>query len=117
MRGVAGAAHRLLPQLSSYLERRCHANTGIASGTISNGAPTFGGTLGWIEVNDTNQAVIGVGGDSGSPRYLDSGTSSSVMGVGVHTAGDSVPGPSSVAIYMPSDYIDDHNSTVNTIKQ
>jgi hypothetical protein len=92
-------------------------NTGITCGTISNGALTYDGALGWIEVSGTNQAVISVGGDSGSGWYLYPGTSSSVTGVGLHTAGNAVPGASGIAVYMPIDYIDDHNTTVNTIKQ
>lgn len=119
----ASGVHRLTAITGYYNQKKgmvvCKsgANTGITCGTISNGALTYDGALGWIEVNNTNQTVISVGGDSGSPWYLYPGTSSSVTGVGLHTAGNAVPGPTGVAVYMPIDYIDDHNSTVNTIKQ
>lgn len=119
----ASGIHRLTAITGYYNQKKgmvvCKSggNTGITCGTISNGALTYDGALGWIEVNGTNQAVISVGGDSGSGWYLYPGTASSVTGVGVHTAGNAVPGPSGIAVYMPVDYIDDQNSTVNTIKQ
>ncbi len=92
------------------------ANSGITCGTISNGNLTWDGAPGWIEVNRTNQRVISVGGDSGSGWFLYPGTSTTITGVGVHTAGNAVPGTTGIAIYMPIDYIDDANSTINTIK-
>jgi hypothetical protein len=38
-------------------------------------------------------------------------------GVGIHTAGNGVSGPSGISQYMPIDYIDDHVTSVNTSKQ
>lgn len=92
-------------------------NTGITCGEITNGNKTHDGVAGWIEVSKTKQSVISLGGDSGGPWFLYPGTSTTIVGVGIHTAGDSVPGTAGIAIYMPIDYIDDHISSVSTIKQ
>lgn len=105
-----------LNQKSGMVVCKSGANSGITCGTISNGNLTWDGAPGWIEVNRTNQRVISVGGDSGSAWFLYPGTSTTITGVGVHTAGNAVPGTTGIAIYMPIDYIDDANSTINTIK-
>jgi V8-like Glu-specific endopeptidase len=91
--------------------------TGITCGEITNGNLTRDGAAGWIQVSKTQQTVISLGGDSGGPWFLYPGTSSTITGVGIHTAGDSVNGPTGIAVYMPIDYIDDHITSVNTIKQ
>lgn len=90
--------------------------TGITCGEIINGNATHDGVAGWIEVSKTQQADISEPGDSGGPWFLYPGTSSTITGVGIHTAGAGT-GSTSIAIYMPIDYIDDQNTTVNTIKQ
>ena len=90
--------------------------TGITCGEIVNGNATRDGVSGWIQVSKTQQADISAGGDSGGPWFLYPGTSSTITGVGIHTAGDGT-GFSSIAIYMPIDYIDDHITSVSTIKQ
>jgi V8-like Glu-specific endopeptidase len=91
--------------------------TGITCGEITNGNLTRDGAAGWIEVSKTQQTVISLGGDSGGPWFLYPGTSTTITGVGIHTAGNSVNGPTGIAVYMPIDYIDDHIISVNTIKQ
>jgi len=91
--------------------------TGITCGEITSGNATHDGVTGWIEVSKTKQRVISLGGDSGGPWFLYPGSSSAITGVGIHTAGNGVSGAAGTSIYMPIDYIDDQNSTVNTIKQ
>lgn len=90
--------------------------TGITCGEITNGNATHDGVAGWIQVSRTQQADISEPGDSGGPWFLYPGTSSTITGVGIHTAGAGT-GSTSIAIYMPIDYIDDHITSVNTIKQ
>jgi hypothetical protein len=91
--------------------------TGITCGEITNGNLTWDGVAGWIQVSKTQQTVISLPGDSGAPWFLYPGSSSTITGVGVHTAGNAVNGPTGIAIYMPIDYIDDHITSVSTIKQ
>lgn len=90
--------------------------TGITCGEITNGNATHDNVTGWIQVSRTQQADISEPGDSGGPWFLYPGSSSTITGVGIHTAGIGT-GSTSTAIYMPIDYIDDHISSVNTIKQ
>jgi hypothetical protein len=93
-------------------------STGITCGETTNGNKTHDGVTGWIEVSKTQQRDISAGGDSGGPWFLYPGYSTTVTGVGIHTAGAGTgSGLNSIAIYMPIDYIDDHLSSVNTIKQ
>lgn len=89
--------------------------TGITCGTITNGNRYYQGSYGWIEVSKTKQNVISLGGDSGGPWFMYPGTSTNITAAGIHTAGDSVNGSSGIAIYMPIDYINDHNSTVSVL--
>lgn len=92
--------------------------TGITCGEIVNGNATHDGVTGWIKVSKTQQSDISEPGDSGGPWFLYPGTSTTITGVGIHTAGAGVgSGLNSYAIYMPIDYIDDHITSVNTIKQ
>ncbi|MEA3011159.1 MAG: streptogrisin [Sphingomonadales bacterium] len=106
-----------LNQKAGMVVCKSGANSGITCGSITNGNLTWDGVPGWIEVSKTNQRVISVGGDSGAAWFLYPGSSTTITGVGVHTAGNAVPGTTGIAIYMPIDYIDDQNSTINTIKQ
>lgn len=89
--------------------------TGITCGTITNGNRYYQGSYGWIEVSKTKQTVISLGGDSGGPWFMYPGTSTNITAAGVHTAGDSVYGTSGIAIYMPIDYVNDHDSTVSVV--
>lgn len=91
-------------------------STGITCGKIVNGNKSRDGVAGWIEVSQTNQADISEPGDSGGPWFLYPGSSSTITGVGIHSAGAGT-GASSIAVYMPIDYINDHDPTVATIKQ
>lgn len=91
--------------------------TGITCGEITNGNLTRDGATGWIEVSKSRQRLISDGGDSGGPWFLYPGTSSTITGVGIHSAGNGVAGLTGTATYMPIDYIDDHIASVNTIKQ
>lgn len=91
--------------------------TGITCGEITNGNASHDGVAGWIQVGKSNQANISAGGDSGGPWFLYPGSSSTISGVGIHTAGNAATVATDFAIYMPIDYIDDHISSVNTIKQ
>jgi V8-like Glu-specific endopeptidase len=75
---------------------------------------TYENVTGWITVSKSQQSDISAGGDSGSPWFLYPGTSALVTATGVHTAGSGT-GPTSTAIYMPIDYIDDHLSSVKVI--
>ncbi len=88
--------------------------TGITCGTILNGNATRDGVKGWIEVGKTYQDNISKGGDSGAPWFLYPGKSSKIIGLGIHTAGRDNP---DLAYYMPIDYINDHISSVRTIKK
>lgn len=92
------------------------AVTGITCGEITNGNYVYNGSAGWIEVSKTRQADISAGGDSGGPWFYYPGSSREITGLGVHTAGAGT-GSTSRAVYMPIDYINDHNSTVSTIKK
>jgi len=83
------------------------ARTGITCGQIIDGNAVLDGFSGFIEVGLTQQAVISLGGDSGSPWFLYPGFSRDIIGVGIHTAGDAIPGPTGTAVYMPIDYIND----------
>lgn len=87
--------------------------TGITCGTITSGNATRDGASGWIQVGNTKQSNISLAGDSGGAWFLYPGTSSNITGLGIHVAGSDNP---DVATYMPIDYIDDHVTSVNTIK-
>jgi hypothetical protein len=89
--------------------------TGITCGEITNGNASRDGVAGWIEVSKSQQGDISDGGDSGGPWFLYPGASTNVVGLGVHTAGIGT-GSTGIAQYMPIDYIDDHVTSVNTIK-
>jgi hypothetical protein len=94
------------------------ATTGITCGKISNGNAIRNGTAGWITVTHTLQSDISDFGDSGGPWFLYPGTSTIISGVGIHTAGSgTATGTGSLSMYMPIDYIDDHLSSVSTVKQ
>jgi hypothetical protein len=110
------AISTFLNQKSGMVVCKSGHTTGITCGEIVNGNKTWDGVAGWIEVSRTQQADISAGGDSGGPWFYYPGTSSTITGVGIHTAGGGT-GYSSTAIYMPIDYIDDHIFSVNTIKQ
>lgn len=106
-----------LNQKSGMIVCKSGHTTGITCGEITNGNAYRDGVYGWIEVSKTKQTRISDGGDSGGPWFLYPGSSNTITGVGIHTAGNSVVGPTGIAQYMPIDYIDDQNSTINTIKQ
>ena len=94
------------------------ATTGITCGKISDGNAIRNGAAGWITVTHTLQTDISEGGDSGGPWFLYPGTSTTISGVGIHTAGSGTgTGTGSLSMYMPIDYIDDHLSSVSTVKQ
>jgi hypothetical protein len=93
--------------------------TGCTSGTASTG---------FIKVSKSQQADLSAGGDSGGAWFMYPGTATTILGVGIHTAGGcsasspagsciSDTGTTAYSIYMPIDYIDDHNTTVATIKK
>ncbi len=88
--------------------------TGITCGTILNGNATHDDVKGWIEVGNSYQKDISAGGDSGAPWFLYPGKSSKIIGLGIHTAGQNNP---DLAYYMPIDYINDHITSVRTIKK
>ncbi len=90
--------------------------TGITCGEITSGNATHDGVAGWIEVSKSKQALLADQGDSGGPVFYYPGASTTITGVGLTSASNLVSGPTGVMIYMPIDYIDDHFSTVNTIK-
>jgi hypothetical protein len=94
------------------------ATTGITCGKISDGNAIRNGAAGWITVTHTLQTDISEPGDSGGPWFLYPGTSTIISGVGIHTAGSgTATGTGSLSMYMPIDYIDDHLSSVSTVKQ
>lgn len=86
--------------------------TGITCGEITNGNYTRDGASGWIEVKNSKQPNVSDKGDSGGPWFLYPGKATTITAVGIHSAGSNNP---DFAVYMPIDYIDDHNSTVNLI--
>lgn len=110
------AISTFLNQKAGMIVCKSGHSTGITCGEIVNGNKTWDGVAGWIEVSRTQQADISAPGDSGGPWFYYPGSSSTITGVGIHTAGGGT-GYSSTAIYMPIDYIDDHITSVNTIKQ
>jgi hypothetical protein len=110
------AISTFLNQKAGMVVCKSGETTGITCGEITNGNLTYDGVAGWIEVSRTQQADISEDGDSGGPWFYYPGTSTTITGVGVHTAGAGT-GYSSVAVYMPIDYINDHISSVNTLKQ
>lgn len=111
--------------------------TGITCGEITSTNTTFreinsscpSGTAsgGYIRVSKSNQTDLSAGGDSGGPWFVYPGTSQNILGTGLHTAGGCVydsagkcqsdTGPTAYSIYMPIERINDHNSTVSTIKK
>ena len=110
--------------------------TGITCGKITDGNASFrdNGTgcttgtasTGFIKVSQSQQADLSAGGDSGGPWFMYPGSSSDIVGVGIHTAGGCKPGvspcqsdtgPTAYSLYMPIDYIDDHISSVSTVKK
>ncbi|HEU0135476.1 MAG TPA: trypsin-like serine protease, partial [Allosphingosinicella sp.] len=90
--------------------------TGLTCGEITNGNATHDGVTGWIEASKSKQALFADQGDSGGPVFYYPGTSTTITGVGITTASNLASGVAGTMIYMPIDYIDDHFSTVNTIK-
>lgn len=107
-----------LNQKAGMIVCKSGRKTGITCGEIVDGNATHDGVAGWIKVSKTQQSDISEPGDSGAPWFLYPGTSTTITGTGIHTAGAGVgPGTASFAIYMPIDYIDDHITSVNTIKQ
>lgn len=90
--------------------------TGITCGQITNGNATHAGVAGWIEASKSQQALFADQGDSGGPVFYYPGTSTTITGVGITTASNLVSGQTGILIYMPIDYIDDHFTTVNTLK-
>jgi hypothetical protein len=110
-------------QVAGMVVCKSGAVTGVTCGKIVDGnalwkdpAALGTATTGWIKVSHTNQFDISAGGDSGAAWFLYPGTATDINAVGVHSAGDGV-GPNSIAIYMPIDYIDDHITSVNTLKK
>ncbi len=90
--------------------------TGITCGEISNGNFESDGAKGWIEVRKSKQSNVSAGGDSGGAWFLYPGKSTTITAVGIHSAGDDpVEKVADFAIYMPIDYIDDHNSSISLI--
>lgn len=106
-------------QKSGMVVCKSGATTGITCGKIVDGNALYNGATGWIKVSHTQQIDLSDPGDSGGPWFLYPGTSTTISGVGVHTAGSkgSGTGPAGYSYYMPIDYIDDHMSSVSTVKQ
>jgi hypothetical protein len=108
-----------LNQKAGMVVCKSGATTGITCGKIIDGNALYNGATGWIKVSHTQQIDLSDPGDSGGPWFLYPGTSTTISGVGVHTAGSkgSGTGPAGYSYYMPIDYIDDHMSSVSTVKQ
>lgn len=91
--------------------------TGLTCGRITKKNGYYQGVYTWIAVaNSTHssyQADISDKGDSGSPWFFDVGTgaTTNVIATGLHVSGSGV-GATAVALYMPLERINDHNSTV-----
>ncbi len=88
--------------------------TGITCGQITENNYIYNGVPGWIRVARTSSPDISSGGDSGGPWFFDPGTGSSAIAAGIHSAGVDTA-TVTYAIYMPIDYIDDHDPTVKLI--
>lgn len=88
--------------------------TGITCGEITNGNLKYNDVTGWIEVKNSKQPNVSAGGDSGGPWFLYPGKATTITAVGVHSAGDDpLAKVEDFAIYMPIDYIDDHDSSIS----
>lgn len=103
-------------QFAGMVVCKSGAVTGITCGQIINGNATYNGVPGYIRVSQTLQGDISAPGDSGAPWFLYPGFSRNIIGVGIHTAGGGT-GTGSTAVYMPIDYINDHNTSIVTIKK
>ncbi len=93
------------------------AVTGITCGQIIDGNAYRNGAYGWIKVSKTYQSDLSKPGDSGGPWFIYPNSSTSISGTGIHAAGGlNDSGYNAVSVYMPIDYINDHLSSVSTVK-
>lgn len=81
--------------------------TGVTCAKIRNGAYTYNGARGWIELYRASGPHLAKPGDSGGAVFSPADTGANVTAYGIATAADSYSDGSSVFVYSPIDYIDD----------
>lgn len=81
--------------------------TGATCATIRNGAYTYNGVRGWIELYRASGPALAKPGDSGGAVFSPPNNSGDITAYGTATAADTYSDGSSVFVYMPIDYIDD----------
>jgi len=93
--------------------------TGITCGIIQTTYSLKSGVTGYVEVADSGQHRLSAGGDSGGPWFAYPGRSTSIIAVGIHTAGikGGCTDKACIAWYMPIERIWAHNSSVRLITQ
>lgn len=90
--------------------------TYLTCGRITNDNLWYNNSFGWIEVGNTNQPDLSAKGDSGGPWFMDPGTGYRIIAAGIHSTGtENCVGSGCIAIYMPIDWIDDHDPTVRLV--
>lgn len=93
-------------------------STGLTCGQITNDNLWFNNSFGWIEVSHTKQPDLSAPGDSGGPWFMDPGTGYKAIAAGIHSTGSENcvgTGSACVAVYMPVEWIDDHDTTVRLV--
>lgn len=88
--------------------------TGITCGQISDSNYIYNGVPGWILVAKKLPGDISAGGDSGGPWFFDPGTGTKAIASGIHSGGVDTA-TYTYGVYMPVDYIDDHDPTVKLV--
>jgi hypothetical protein len=83
--------------------------TGVTCARIRNGAYTYNGARGWIELYRASGAHLAKPGDSGGAVFSPADTGANITAYGIATAADSYSDGSSVFVYNPIDYIDDES--------
>jgi len=82
--------------------------TGLTCASIRNGAYSYNGVRGWIELYRPSGWALGEGGDSGGAVF-EPASNGNIRAYGIATAADRYSDGSSVFVYMPIDYIDDES--------
>jgi hypothetical protein len=88
--------------------------TGLTCGQIVNDNVWYNNSYGSILVSRSSQPDISDKGDSGGPWFFHPGTGTRAIAAGIHVAGEGV-GSSATAVYMPVEWIDDHDPTVKLL--
>jgi hypothetical protein len=96
-------------QASGMVACKSGWRTGVTCASIRNGAYTYNGARGWIELYRSSGAHLGNHGDSGGAVFGSPDASGRTKAYGIVTGGNTFSDGSSILIYMPIDYIDDES--------